>query len=82
MYSPEEIERDRYERRQMAIRDDMARREDALKLGALAERIVLFESLLNRPTSGREAASSISSSNSSRATTWDRRTGISGCGKT
>ena len=54
MLSQTELERDRYQRRQLAIRDDMARRRDALKLGALAERIVLFESLLNRPASSRD----------------------------
>lgn len=62
MLSQTELERERYQRRQLAIRDDMARREDARQEGLqkgrqegeLVDRILFCESLLNRPASNRD----------------------------
>lgn len=66
MYSPEEMERDREERHWMAVRDDIARRQDAwkegfkigykegLQQGRFVVRVRLCESLLNRPVSNKD----------------------------
>lgn len=70
MLSQTEIERERYQRRQLAIRDDHARQEDAKRegreegrqegreegrrQGELVDRILFCESLLNRPGSDKD----------------------------
>lgn len=61
MLSQTEVERERYQRRQLAIRDDHARQEDAKRegrdegrqQGELVDRILFCESLLNRPGSDK-----------------------------